>query len=157
MVPLKIASNVSRFKPALNLNRVLADLNRGSNSLNSISDRFYRIDMMGSYKNKRRQNSSQNQMCVFKEIQIMVYTCKSRLFSFKSINNSRDFLSTLSFRNSSVLINFSLILILFSQIYILWFIFILFWIYKFYFFFWNLNLQSILIRKTTFKLVLHCK
>ena len=25
-------------KPALNLNRVLADLNRGSNSLNSISD-----------------------------------------------------------------------------------------------------------------------
>ena len=37
LVPLKIASNVSRFKPALNLNRVLADLNRGSNSLNSIS------------------------------------------------------------------------------------------------------------------------
>ena len=37
MVPLKIVSNVSRFKPALNLNRVLADLNRGSNSLNSIS------------------------------------------------------------------------------------------------------------------------
>ena len=35
MVPLKIVSNVSRFKPALNLNRVLADLNRGSNSLNS--------------------------------------------------------------------------------------------------------------------------
>jgi len=34
LVPLKIASNVSRFKPALNLNRVLADLNRGSNSLN---------------------------------------------------------------------------------------------------------------------------
>ena len=30
-------SNVIRFKPALNLNRVLADLNRGSNSLNSIS------------------------------------------------------------------------------------------------------------------------
>ena len=37
--PLKIVSNVSRFKPALNLNRVLADLNRGSNSLNSISGR----------------------------------------------------------------------------------------------------------------------
>ena len=37
MVPLKIVSNVSRFKPALNLNRVFADLNRGSNSLNSIS------------------------------------------------------------------------------------------------------------------------
>ena len=37
MVPLKIVSNVSRIKPALNLNRVLADLNRrGSNSLNSI-------------------------------------------------------------------------------------------------------------------------
>ena len=36
MVPLKIVSNVSRFKPALNLNRVLADLNRGSNSLNSV-------------------------------------------------------------------------------------------------------------------------
>ena len=29
----------SRFKPALNLNRVLADLNRGSNSLNSIFGR----------------------------------------------------------------------------------------------------------------------
>ena len=39
MVPLKIVSNVSRLKPALNLNRVLADLNRGSNSLNSISGR----------------------------------------------------------------------------------------------------------------------
>jgi len=26
LVPLKIVSNVSRFKPALNLNRVLADL-----------------------------------------------------------------------------------------------------------------------------------
>ena len=37
MVTLKIVSNVSRFKPAHNLNRVLADLNRGSNSLNSIS------------------------------------------------------------------------------------------------------------------------
>ena len=36
-LPLKIVLNVSRFKPALNLNRVLADLNRGSNSLNSIS------------------------------------------------------------------------------------------------------------------------
>ena len=35
---LEIISNVSRFKPAINLNRVLADLNRGSNSLNSISD-----------------------------------------------------------------------------------------------------------------------
>ena len=38
LVPLKIVSNVSRFKPALNLNRVLADLSRGSNSLNSASD-----------------------------------------------------------------------------------------------------------------------
>ena len=38
MGPLKFVSNVSRFKPALNLNRVLADLNRGLNSLNSISD-----------------------------------------------------------------------------------------------------------------------
>ena len=39
VVPLKIVSNVSRSKPALNLKRGLADLNRGSNSLNSISDR----------------------------------------------------------------------------------------------------------------------
>ena len=31
------SSNVSIFRSALNLNRVLADLNRGSNSLNSIS------------------------------------------------------------------------------------------------------------------------
>jgi len=38
VVPLKIVSTVSRFKPALNLNRILADLNRGSNSLNSASD-----------------------------------------------------------------------------------------------------------------------
>ena len=37
LVPLKIVSNVSRFRPALNLNLFLADLNRGSNSLNSIS------------------------------------------------------------------------------------------------------------------------
>ena len=37
MVPLKIVSNVSRFKPALSLNQGLADLNRGSSSLNSIS------------------------------------------------------------------------------------------------------------------------
>jgi len=37
MVPLKIVSNLLRFKPALNLNRVLADLSRGSNSLNSVS------------------------------------------------------------------------------------------------------------------------
>ena len=37
---LKFVSNVSRFKPALHLNQVLADLNRGLNSLNSISDCF---------------------------------------------------------------------------------------------------------------------
>ena len=42
LVLLKIVSNVSRFKPALNLNRVLADLNRGSNSLNFISGYFIR-------------------------------------------------------------------------------------------------------------------
>ena len=38
LVPLKIVSNVSRFKPSLNLNRVLADLSRSSNSLNSASE-----------------------------------------------------------------------------------------------------------------------
>jgi len=38
LVPLKIVSNVLKFKPAFNLNRVLADLSRGSNSLNSASD-----------------------------------------------------------------------------------------------------------------------
>ena len=37
MVPLKIVSYVSRFKSALNLNWVLADLSHGSNSLNSAS------------------------------------------------------------------------------------------------------------------------
>ena len=37
-LPLKIVLNVSRFKPALNLNQVLEDLNRDSNSLNSISE-----------------------------------------------------------------------------------------------------------------------
>ena len=31
LVPLKIVLNVSRLKPALNLNRILADLNSGSN------------------------------------------------------------------------------------------------------------------------------
>ena len=38
MGSLKIVSNVSRFKPALNLNRGLADLSRDLNSLNSASD-----------------------------------------------------------------------------------------------------------------------
>jgi len=37
LVSLKIVSNVSRFKPVLNLNRVLADLSRDLNSLNSAS------------------------------------------------------------------------------------------------------------------------
>ena len=37
LVPLKIVFNVSRFKPALNLNRFGADLRRGSNLLNSNS------------------------------------------------------------------------------------------------------------------------
>ena len=32
---LKILFNISKFKPALNWNRFLADLRRGSNSLNS--------------------------------------------------------------------------------------------------------------------------
>ena len=41
MVPLKIAFNVSRFKPALNWNRFLADLRRGSNSLNSGSEKIF--------------------------------------------------------------------------------------------------------------------
>jgi len=40
VVPFKIVSNVSRLKPALNLNRILADLNCGSNSLNFISEQF---------------------------------------------------------------------------------------------------------------------
>ena len=41
LVPLKIVSNVSRFKPSLNLKRIwrnLADLSRSSNSLNSASE-----------------------------------------------------------------------------------------------------------------------
>ena len=50
-LPLKIVSNVSRFKPALNLNRVLADLNRGSNSLNSISGEQIMITTQDSKKN----------------------------------------------------------------------------------------------------------
>ena len=33
---LEIISNVSRFKPAINLNWVLADLNRGSNSISEL-------------------------------------------------------------------------------------------------------------------------
>ena len=43
MVPLKIVSNVSRFKPALNLNRVLADFGGFKprhKFLNSISGRI---------------------------------------------------------------------------------------------------------------------
>ena len=35
---LKLVFNVSRFKPALNWNRFLTDLRRGSNSLNSDTD-----------------------------------------------------------------------------------------------------------------------
>ena len=42
-------SNVSRFKPALNLNRVLADLNRGLNSLNSISGDITLCDLPLDY------------------------------------------------------------------------------------------------------------
>jgi len=34
---LNLSRGLNRFKPALNLNWVLADLNRGSNSLNSVS------------------------------------------------------------------------------------------------------------------------
>ena len=49
LVPLKIVSNVSRFKPALNLNRVLADLNGGSNSLNSISGYSVKRDLQFNY------------------------------------------------------------------------------------------------------------
>ena len=61
--PLKIVSNVSRFKPALNLNRVLADLNRGSNSLNSIAiirSCFLVILFFGrlELKNSRERNSA---------------------------------------------------------------------------------------------------
>ena len=41
MVSLKIVSNVSRLKPALNLNRVLAVLSRDLNSLNSASVRIF--------------------------------------------------------------------------------------------------------------------
>ena len=37
LVPLKIVLNVSKFKPALNWNRFLSDLRRGSNLLNSDS------------------------------------------------------------------------------------------------------------------------
>ena len=37
VVPLKIAFNVSSFKPALNYNLFLGDLRRGLNSLNSDS------------------------------------------------------------------------------------------------------------------------
>ena len=44
-----VVSNVSRFNPALNLNRVLADLNRGSNSLNSISGELYTMYCIGEF------------------------------------------------------------------------------------------------------------
>ena len=40
VVPLKIVLNVSCFKPVLNRNRFLADLRRGSNSLNSDSGKL---------------------------------------------------------------------------------------------------------------------
>ena len=41
LVPLKIVFNVLRFKPVLNWNRFLADLRRGSKSLNSDSVSTY--------------------------------------------------------------------------------------------------------------------
>jgi len=56
LVPLKSVSNVSRFKPALNLNRVLADLNRGSNSLNSIS-----VNIL-NFGSKRQSKNSINDL-----------------------------------------------------------------------------------------------
>ena len=40
LVPLKIVLNVSRFKPALNWNRFLADMGHDSNSLNSDSSKL---------------------------------------------------------------------------------------------------------------------
>ena len=49
MVSLKIVSNVSRFNPALNLNRVLAFFCRDLNSLNSVSER-----------KKENENKSEN-------------------------------------------------------------------------------------------------
>ena len=41
LVPLRIVFNVSRFKPSLNWNRLLADLRRGLYSLNSDSGNFW--------------------------------------------------------------------------------------------------------------------
>ena len=38
LFPLEFVLNVLRFKPALNLNRILRDLRRGLNSLNSDTD-----------------------------------------------------------------------------------------------------------------------
>jgi len=60
LVPLKIVSNVSRLKPALNLNRVLADLNHGSNSLNSISGYKKKLETQFELHEKgyRIQNTS---------------------------------------------------------------------------------------------------
>ena len=60
LVPLKILSNVSRFKPALNLNRVLADLNRGSNSLNSISAEILLFSIEVCRQNNLRNYDTEN-------------------------------------------------------------------------------------------------
>ena len=56
LVPLKIVFNVSRFKPALNWNLFLADLRRGSNSLNSDS-------VWSNFITLKSLLFSQNQIC----------------------------------------------------------------------------------------------
>jgi len=54
LVTLEIVSNVSGFKPALNLNWVLTDLNGGSNSFD-FKELFYRSnqDKRSLFSNKK--------------------------------------------------------------------------------------------------------
>ena len=69
LVSLEIVSNVSRFKPALNLNRVLADLSRVLNSLNSATGR---LDYLSSLSLKKKINILDGEFLYFISAVILI-------------------------------------------------------------------------------------
>ena len=88
MVPLKVVSYVSRFKPALNLNWVLADLSRGSNSLHSASGSWI-LDSGSSLKKIIRiqvKNISLGNADSFNNIKFSNYF--SPFFAYLMLNHS---------------------------------------------------------------------
>ena len=58
MVSLKIVINFSRFKPALNWNRFLSDLSRGSNSSNIFFSRFRGFSFTITHEEEAQKRST---------------------------------------------------------------------------------------------------